>query len=200
MSKKSYKQHCGLARALDIVGERWTLLLIRELLLGPRKYSQLLGSLQGLTTNLLAKRLETLQRDGLVSKSPVGYSLTVRGKELEPALLALGAWGQTLLAERQSDHRLNPGWALVSLKRRYRGSLNTVVELRVGTRCFELTCGPNSLEVAERAASRPALLLSMSEPEFFRYFMARLPVEGLVVAGEEQLWEQFRQAFELPGQ
>lgn len=198
MSKKSYKQHCGLARALDVVGERWTLLLIRELLLGTRKYSQLLGTLKGLTTNLLAKRLETLQEDGLVVKSSAGYSLSARGRELEPALLALGAWGQSLLADRQSDHRTDVGWALISLKRRYKGSFQAVVELRVGPRCFELICAEDSLEVTEQVAPKPALLVSLSEAEFFAYFMARQPVEGLVVAGEAELWEQFRLAFELP--
>src|SRR5689334_7180685 len=101
MSKRrSYKQFCGLAKALDVVGERWTLLLVRDLILGPRRYGDLLNGLPGLTTNLLASRLKEMEATGLIEKrklpapaSSVVYQLTKPGKELEPAVMALAAWG-----------------------------------------------------------------------------------------------------------
>lgn len=198
MAKKSYKQHCGLARALDIVGERWTLLIVRELLLGPRRYTQLMASLTGITTNLLASRLQAMQEHGLLEKNDQGYALSERGKALETPLLALGAWGQTLLAEPVAGHRRNVGWALISLKRRYRKTLDCTLELRVGQRCFELICSAEGLEVREAAGRRPNLVLSLSEEEFFCYFMARQAVAELSVAGDPELWNQVRAAFELP--
>ena len=73
-AKRAYRQHCGLAKALDVIGERWTLLLVRELLLGPRTWSQLLESLPGLTTNLLAKRLTQLQAAGVIERRPAPAS------------------------------------------------------------------------------------------------------------------------------
>jgi len=94
--KRSYQQYCGLAKALDLVGERWTLLVIRELLLGPRRWGQLLDKLPGLTTNLLAKRLADLQAAGLIVRVPAPpgdpepgrkgwYALSESGRALEPA-------------------------------------------------------------------------------------------------------------------
>src|SRR3954464_15345772 len=102
--KRSYNQFCGLAKALDIVGERWTLLVVRNLLLGPRRYSDLLAELPGLTTNLLAKRLQDLEaaglverRDGRASNGAVTYALTERGLALDPVVNELGRWGGALM-------------------------------------------------------------------------------------------------------
>src|SRR6476620_8574344 len=99
MPRRSYDQYCGLARALDVVGERWTLLVIRNLLLGPQRYSDLLRGLPGITTNLLAKRLKEMEVLGLIERtqSPggeasYGYRLTARGAGLEPVIHALSRW------------------------------------------------------------------------------------------------------------
>src|SRR5918996_4677686 len=104
MGKRRYDQYCALARALDVVGERWTLLLVRELLLGPRRYTDLLGGLPGIGTNLLADRLRYLEQVGLVRRRvlppPAGstvYELTELGRELEPTVFALGRWGAHFL-------------------------------------------------------------------------------------------------------
>src|SRR5690349_23360346 len=104
-TRRSYQQHCGVARALDVIGERWTLLIVRDLLIAPRRYGELLDGLPGITTNLLAKRLREMTRAGLVEKrqgSPPGsfdvYALTKSGRELEPVLMELGRWGGRLLA------------------------------------------------------------------------------------------------------
>src|SRR5215831_6402600 len=101
--RRSYDQYCGVARSLDVVGERWTLLIVRNLLLGPRRYSDLLAELPGITTNLLAKRLKEMESAGLIEKhdqrrpgGAVVYALTATGAALEPVVMELGRWGGRL--------------------------------------------------------------------------------------------------------
>jgi DNA-binding HxlR family transcriptional regulator len=99
-TSRSYQDGCGIARALDVVGERWALLVVRELLLGPQRFSDLRRALTGASSNLVADRLHELQRSGVVRRRklapPAGswvYELTEWGRELEPIVLALGGWG-----------------------------------------------------------------------------------------------------------
>ncbi|HWH25061.1 MAG TPA: helix-turn-helix domain-containing protein [Pseudolysinimonas sp.] len=100
MTNQEYGQFCGLARAAEIVGQRWTLLVLRDLRVGPRRYSDLVAGLPGIPTNTLAARLKELEEAGVVTRTaPSGadrsvvYELTPRGEELGPALDALGLWG-----------------------------------------------------------------------------------------------------------
>lgn len=100
MTNQHYGQFCGLARAAEIVGQRWTLLILRDLSVGARRYSDLAAGLPGIPTNTLASRLKELEDEGLVSRTaPSGaersvvYALTPRGEELGPALDALSRWG-----------------------------------------------------------------------------------------------------------
>src|SRR5213082_2257205 len=98
---RSYRQYCALARALDVVGDRWTLLIVRELLIrGPSRYTDLQYGLPGIATNLLADRLRELEAEGIVTKEdappPVAttlFRLTPRGEALDSVLTALGRWG-----------------------------------------------------------------------------------------------------------
>jgi Predicted transcriptional regulators len=100
VSSRSYGQNCGLARALDLLGERWTLLLLRELAMGPRRYKDLAARLPRIGTNLLAARLKSMEEAGLVERTfldppaPVSaYAVTDVGEELRPILGQLAAWG-----------------------------------------------------------------------------------------------------------
>src|SRR5919198_3255075 len=114
MQKRSYDQWCAVARSLDVVGERWTLLIVRDLLIGPKRYSDLLAGLPGIGTNLLAQRLRELEARGLVERSTLPppaatnvYRLTATGAALEPVVHALGRWGfQFLGLPRPSDAML----------------------------------------------------------------------------------------------
>src|SRR5919106_979619 len=99
MAKRSYPQYCALARAFDVIGERWTPLLLRELSVGPRRYADLQVALPGVGTSLLAARLKELEAEGLVRRrflSPPAarwvYDLTEDGRELADALLPLARW------------------------------------------------------------------------------------------------------------
>jgi DNA-binding HxlR family transcriptional regulator len=109
---RSYDQYCSIARGLDIVGDRWTLLLVRELLLqGPCRFTDLKHGLPGIAANLLSTRLKELEDEGLISREnappPVAtalYALTPNGRALEPVLKALGLWGlRYMTAERPAD-------------------------------------------------------------------------------------------------
>jgi DNA-binding HxlR family transcriptional regulator len=98
--RRSYADPCGIARALDVVGERWALLVVRELMLGPRRFGQLRDGLPDMSPNVLTQRLRDLEEDGVVRKmlleppaSVVVYELTERGRALEPILVELGRWG-----------------------------------------------------------------------------------------------------------
>lgn len=100
MASRAYGQFCGLARAAEIVGQRWTLLILRDLLVGPRRYSDLAAGLPGIPSNLLSTRLKELEQDGLITREArsgadraIVYRVTPRGAELQPALDALSRWG-----------------------------------------------------------------------------------------------------------
>jgi DNA-binding HxlR family transcriptional regulator len=108
---RAYEQYCGLARALDHVGSRWTLLIVRELLLGPKRFTDLRDGLPGVANNLLADRLRQLQDDGLVARRELPppaastvYELTEAGRELREAIDALIRWGgRWMLTGPQGD-------------------------------------------------------------------------------------------------
>ena len=98
--QRTYGDPCGIARALDAVGERWALLVVRELMLGPKRFTDLRGALPGLSADILAQRLRELEAAGVVQRGVLAppaaskvYELTDRGRELQPILLALGRWG-----------------------------------------------------------------------------------------------------------
>src|SRR3954453_14239100 len=101
--KRSYADRCGVARALDVVGERWTLLVVRELLLGPKRFADLRAGLPGLSADVLTQRLRDLETGGLLRRGTLEppasarvYELTARGLEPEPVVLALGRFGSAL--------------------------------------------------------------------------------------------------------
>lgn len=117
MPRRSYDQYCPIARSLDVAGERWTLLIVRELLAGPRRYTDLHADLPGVSTDVLAGRLKDMEREGLVTRRrlpPPGaayvYELTGRGRELQPVLAALAVWGTPALGEPRPTDALREHW------------------------------------------------------------------------------------------
>lgn len=123
MRSREYGQFCGLARAAEVLGQRWTLLILRDLLVGPRRYSDLAAGLPGIPSNLLATRLKELENDGLVTREArrgpdrsIVYTLTARGAELRPALDALGRWGAAGMREPREGEIVTDA-ALVSALR-----------------------------------------------------------------------------------
>lgn len=120
---RSYGQWCALARALDVVGERWSLLIVRELLDGPKRYTDLLDGVCGISTDVLAARLRDLEDDGIVSRRELPrpaaskvYELTEKGAGLGPVVASLARWGMQLLGERGPDDEFRPHWLASGLR------------------------------------------------------------------------------------
>ncbi|MEU8574234.1 winged helix-turn-helix transcriptional regulator [Streptomyces asoensis] len=151
--RRSYDQYCSAARALDVVGDRWTLLIVRELLAGPRRYTDLHADLPGVSTDVLASRLKDMERDGLTTRRrlpPPGaayvYELTSRGRELLPVLQALGTWGEGELGERRPTDALRAHWFALPLLRGLAGAVEVsgstaLVEVRLDEGEFHLHVG-----------------------------------------------------------
>jgi DNA-binding HxlR family transcriptional regulator len=125
-SARSYGQFCGLARALDVVGDRWNLLIVRELLVGPMRYGELVASLGGIATNLLADRLRSLESAGVIERrlgqpSGVVYALTPWGSELREAVEALIRWSFPLMVSGPNGDPMQPRWLAIALEALLRG-------------------------------------------------------------------------------
>src|SRR5258707_12830600 len=144
---KRYEQACAIARALDVVGERWSLLLVRELTFGPRRYRDLATGLPGIPSNLLAARLKDLQACGVITRRTLPaptdvtvYELTDAGRALQPALKELLDWGLRYGPERSKDDVGQPGWALLAGAGRPSAlPAGQTCELRVGPESFYLS-------------------------------------------------------------
>lgn len=172
-SRRSYGQRCALAKALDVVGERWTLLIVRDLLVGPRRFGEILRGLPGLTTNLLSKRLQEMSERGLLTQTErhgvALYTLTDLGRALEPALMALADWGDVVQLPKNPADVLDARWGVLSLKRRYRGGFSGVVavELRkpAPVKRYWARADGTSLEVTDQPGWSPTLTVSSSDEE-----------------------------------
>lgn len=133
--RRSYDQHCAAARALDSVGDRWTLLIVRELLAGPRRYTDLHTDLPGISTDVLAARLRDMEREELTTRRrlppPSGswvYELSPRGHALLPVLTALAEWGAPALARRRPTDAVRAHWYALPLLRRLNEALGAHAE------------------------------------------------------------------------
>lgn len=126
MKRRDFGQYCGLARALELVGERWALLIVRNLVVRPRRYTELQTGLAGIPTNVLATRLKELERAGIVERQVapapqrgVVYALTDVGRDLEPAMLALARWGLTQLGDPEPGVVVSPEGLVLGLRARF---------------------------------------------------------------------------------
>jgi DNA-binding HxlR family transcriptional regulator len=120
---RSYDQYCAVARALDVVGDRWTLLIVRELLIRPCRYGELQDGLPGVATNLLAERLRNLEESGVVTRDEQGrYELTAWGKGLATPVRELVRWAAPLMNEKQSGDSFRSRWLEIPLDLMFGGS------------------------------------------------------------------------------
>lgn len=163
---RSYAQYCGLARALDVVGERWSLLIVRELLDGPRRYNELLRGLPGIATNLLAERLRSLEADGVIHRRDDDrYALTRWGEGLHEAIYAFGRWAGPLMARPRGEDHFRPNWIRHMVVARFEGIDPLRKELSVELRFDDeppvtLISARGQVHLAQGATTNPDVTLA----------------------------------------
>jgi DNA-binding HxlR family transcriptional regulator len=163
---KTYGQYCALARGLDIIGDRWSLLIVRELLVAPRRYGELLEGLPGIATNLLADRLRQLEVEGVVRHDEDGhYHLTAWGEALREPLYALSRWSAPVTMTRglegdvfRSEWLVHPVTVLFEGVDDKRPDMT--VEVRVDDRTMTIESKSGKVEVRPGSASAPAVTLA----------------------------------------
>lgn len=184
--RKSYGQFCGLARALDRIGDRWTLLIVRELLLGHRTFRELEGGLSGVSPALLSGRLVDLVADGLLERSDaprrskaVVYRITDAGRELEPVVLGLIKWGSRWMVDGPGTDRVDPAWSPLALRALLDGRPTTVEGV------VHLDVGGCEVTILSRHGSRSVVAGKLDSPN--AEVTIELPLALAVAAGEIRL-------------
>ncbi|MBM2614212.1 transcriptional regulator [Actinoplanes sp. LDG1-06] len=190
--KRSYEQQCGLAIALDLVGERWTLLIIRELLVRPRRYRELLDALPGIGTNLLAERLRGLEEAGLVTRldpdrRTAGYALTEQGAALRATVVSLARFGLDV-AGRQSipaHAAARASWSVLAVEAMTLGAhpegVDETYEFTVDDEVFALVVEGDEVQVRPGAATGPVLSVQTDAATFLEIGTGHLdPIEALL--------------------
>lgn len=193
---RSYNQYCGLAKALDIVGNRWNLLIVRELLIrGACRYTDLKNGLPGIPTNLLVDRLDELAQAGIVSRDmappPIAtnlFQLTARGRELEPVLEALGRWGAPLLAQPGKKEAFCSHWLALPLKLHLKDHdpdhRPITLELRIGAEPLVVqTVGDGSVTVRPGSALHPDAWVEGTPKLVLGLLMGKLELRQAVATG-----------------
>lgn len=127
MAAREYGQYSGVSRAIELIGERWALLIVRDLLVGPRRYGELAAGLPRISSNILAARLKELQAAGVIRRAPrsrvIVYEVTPYGRELEPVVLALGAWGFRAMGTARAEQIITPDSMTIDLRTAFRASV-----------------------------------------------------------------------------
>jgi DNA-binding HxlR family transcriptional regulator len=189
--RRTYDQQCGLAFALDIVGERWTLLIIRELLGRPRRYRDLLDALPGIGTNLLADRLTFLTEAGIIQ--PVhperrsGYTLTELGEQLRETVLVLARFGLSVAAEHPGTMRASvtrASWAALAIEAMVdssRAQADETYEFDIEGEVFHVIVADGAARTVQGPATDPTLHITTDAKTFFDLGSGTLqPVEALM--------------------
>lgn len=193
-SKRTYNQYCGLATALDLLGERWTLLIIRELLIRPRRYGDLLADLPGIGTNLLAERLKFLVDEGLVRQRNLGggskrhtYELTEAGEGLRPAVLGLARWGMDFVGDLSAEAMVRPAWAFLAVEAMLDpeqvSSENEQYEFRVDDQVFHIDVRDGTASAGAGPADKAAMTAITDAATFVQIGGERLSPFAAMVSG-----------------
>jgi DNA-binding HxlR family transcriptional regulator len=194
---RTYAQYCGLAKGLDVVGDRWVLLVVRELLNGPRRYGELLDGLPGISTNLLAERLRTMQADGLVAKTQSDrYALTERGEGLRDVVYAIGRWAFPMMGPIAEGETFRSHWMVHPIAALFPGVDPSRPELTIEVRCTEepvvIRSSQGRVTMESGQAAAPDLVLT-GPPDAVVGLLARkisaseAKALGLAVTGDARL-------------
>jgi DNA-binding HxlR family transcriptional regulator len=214
MSRRSYGQYCGVAYALELVGERWALLVVRDLILGPKRFTDLRRGLPRIPSNVLSARLKELEQAGIVRRrllprpsTGIVYELTECGRELEDIVLRLGLWGASTLGEPRLEDTVNPDSLMLALRATFRPEaardLQASYELRLGEIVIHARVDQGALEVAEGPLPDADLVLETDLT--IRALMSGelSPSEAVEsgkvrLAGKPELLDRFVEVFHIP--
>ncbi|GCF11596.1 winged helix-turn-helix transcriptional regulator [Dictyobacter arantiisoli] len=216
INKRSYHQYCSLAYALDLLGERWTLLIVRDLLLGPKRYKDLLYGLPGIGTNILAARLKELEQSNIIQRRvlppPAGstvYELTEYGQELDAIITAMTRWGAKSRGPRQPEQTLRPVTLVLELRENFNPEAAHHIQATYEL-CFEdneiytLQIANGVLEVKHGIATNPNLVVMVDVETFFQLRLQQCSTEEALAAGtlhlsgNPDLFPQFLDLFSPP--
>lgn len=207
---RPYDQHCSLAHALDLVGERWTLLIVRELLAGPRRYGDLASGLVTVPTNVLASRLKQLEEHGVIrqrrldppAQAVTVYELTELGEGLAKPLAELARWGMRTLPAAREGRPFQSHWLIPALTARFdpqaAADIDEAYEFRIDgddTLHFEISNGEGSARVG--AATDPAVVIAADADTFLELSggaitAAEAAKRGARIEGEPAAIERLR--------
>ncbi len=173
MAARRYRQHCAVAKALDVVGDRWTLLIVRDLLDGPKRYVDLLDGLVTIPTDTLAARLRSLEAHGIVERVRLPppadrtvYALTASGRGLDAVIDAYARWGRPLIAERDPGDAVRPEWlglAVRSMLRADRSGVDLVLGLQTPDGSIALHITEEGVETVDGSAPADVTLTATVE-------------------------------------
>ncbi|MFI5042021.1 MAG: winged helix-turn-helix transcriptional regulator [Acidimicrobiales bacterium] len=191
---RSYAQLCGIATALDVIGERWAALIVRDLLLGPLRFGELAEGLPGIGTNTLATRLRDLERSGVVRRQLLPlpdrgtvYELTSYGRDLEPILMGLGRWGTKSMGRLPPDVATRSRWLVAAMLAFHdEGRVvarTTTWELRLTDGPFTVRAEGTDLTVTAGAPDQADLVITTEDEQLHRLLTHRLAPSEAVATG-----------------
>jgi len=199
MNNRSYNQFCALAYALDIVGERWTLLIVRELLAGPRRFKDLMDGLPNVSTNLLSERLKCLEQQGLLCRRvlppPAGsavYELTSLGQALEKAVLEMGRWGsQFLPASLEGVALPSLGAIALAIKAFFHPEqaqgVNETYELHIGNEVLQVQIKEGEIQVQQGESLKPDMVFHTDMQSYLGLFTRQIKPDEAISGGLIQI-------------
>ena len=187
-------QYCSVAHALDLVGERWALLVVRELVLGPKRFGELQKGLPGISTNVLSNRLKQLEDGGVIRRrllprpaSGTVYELTEYGRELEHIVVALGRWGAKTIEPRSAEQAFDPEWFAIALLGSFRPEsarrVRATYELRLDGRVFHLRVDGGRLEHGRGPAKDADLVIETDSENLLALLRGQISVGDAVERG-----------------
>ncbi len=194
MAAREYGQYSGVTRAMELVGERWAMLIVRDLLVGPRRYGELAAGLAKIPSNILAARLKELQAAGIIRRAPrsriIVYELTPYGRELEPVVLALGAWGFKAMGEVRDEQIITPESMTMDLRSAFRAEVAaglpaTAYAARVGL--DELLIHVDGSALAVGRGTGPVDLAFTAGPSIHRLISGALSPALAIETGEVEV-------------
>lgn len=212
MASHRYQQYCALARTLDVAGDRWTLLVVRELTPGPRRFTDLIDGLPGIPRKLLTDRLRALERDGIIVRQALPlpaarqvYALTDDGRDLAVAMTPLIAWGARHIGDRKPEDSFRARWPAVAMAaladREAAKGVSETYQYLVDDSAFHFTVDDGAIELHDGQALDSAVTLTTDEQTWADIVSGKITASSaaatgaLTIAGDPGAAKRLRKIF-----